>query len=658
MAQHDYNIANQSGQAFRADLNNALSAIVSSNSGASAPSTTYAYQWWVDTSTTPATLKQRNSSNNAWLTIGQLDTANLGLIPAGGASIVNADVNANAGIASSKLSFTNATGATARTIQSRLRETFSVKDFGAVGDGVADDTAAIQAALDAAAGMYNQVAFPPAGAAYNPPIVLFPPGAYRLTDTLNVYNGLTLSGMAGVPYTVEHTRLIMDTQGGTVNLTKNILNLTRVFQGTVRSNIFVTTIEDLGFWITNPGSTIPGRGGTGWSYDGAKGSHIYCAEPCVDTRIRRCNFYSSPNSAIYFNGSSVAFFNVDQCEFDTPQVGIRMNNCASIWPQVNQSRFFGGFCQIYTTNCGGQIQVNGCDFQSNGRVSISGTTQLSKLTFTSNLHDGAGVSDNSLFASNVKCVVVSDNYFGVSTESAILLENVDDGVISGNTIDSPGYNTSNSTAALAPAGIRLIGCKQLSVTGNSIRTETGGTYNGFGIISSSSGGRTSRSLFSGNYIAAAFNGASHRGQSRHLNVETTDSLAGNQFEASAVEYRLLRTRAGIHYAFPLTYQATSGNAFIALDDTASCRAYVHVEQLSSNSSLEFEVIISRTNFGGTYSIKSVNRDGTAGVGNGPHVVSTGNTVAFSISGSSLQIAFSYTSDAMLYSAVVIGAARV
>lgn len=71
MAQHDYNVANQSGAGFRADLNSALLAVVSQNSGAAAPSTTYAYQLWADT--TNGVLKQRDSANSAWIELGTLD---------------------------------------------------------------------------------------------------------------------------------------------------------------------------------------------------------------------------------------------------------------------------------------------------------------------------------------------------------------------------------------------------------------------------------------------------------------------------------------------------------------------------------------------------------------------------------------------------------
>ena len=71
MATHDYIIANQSGAAFRTDLNNALAAIVSNNSNSSEPATMYAYQWWADTSN--AVMKIRNSSNNGWIELFQLD---------------------------------------------------------------------------------------------------------------------------------------------------------------------------------------------------------------------------------------------------------------------------------------------------------------------------------------------------------------------------------------------------------------------------------------------------------------------------------------------------------------------------------------------------------------------------------------------------------
>lgn len=59
-----------------------------------------------------------------------------------------------------------------RTAQSKLREVVSVKDFGAVGDGVTDDTAAIQAAIDYAksSSTIHCIEFPTGNYAVNAPI--------------------------------------------------------------------------------------------------------------------------------------------------------------------------------------------------------------------------------------------------------------------------------------------------------------------------------------------------------------------------------------------------------------------------------------------------------------------------------------------------------
>ena len=73
MSTHDYVLANQSGSSFRSDLNNALAAIVSSNSSATEPATPYAYQYWIDTSATPELIKQRNSTNDGWITLGEIN---------------------------------------------------------------------------------------------------------------------------------------------------------------------------------------------------------------------------------------------------------------------------------------------------------------------------------------------------------------------------------------------------------------------------------------------------------------------------------------------------------------------------------------------------------------------------------------------------------
>lgn len=67
-------------------------------------------------------------------------------------------------------------GASQRTVLDKLRDVVSVKDFGAVGDGVADDTAAISAAIAAVS---------------SGGVLFFPVGTYRTTNTVTVQKNIS-----------------------------------------------------------------------------------------------------------------------------------------------------------------------------------------------------------------------------------------------------------------------------------------------------------------------------------------------------------------------------------------------------------------------------------------------------------------------------------
>jgi len=72
MSQHDMTVDNGAGLAVRTDINNALKALASQSSGASAPSPTFPCQEWADTGT--GRLKRRDSANTVWLDAGILDS--------------------------------------------------------------------------------------------------------------------------------------------------------------------------------------------------------------------------------------------------------------------------------------------------------------------------------------------------------------------------------------------------------------------------------------------------------------------------------------------------------------------------------------------------------------------------------------------------------
>jgi len=71
MSQHDFDIANQTASATRADLNNALAALATQSSGVAEPTTTYANMIWYETDSN--WLWQRNEADSAWVRLLYVD---------------------------------------------------------------------------------------------------------------------------------------------------------------------------------------------------------------------------------------------------------------------------------------------------------------------------------------------------------------------------------------------------------------------------------------------------------------------------------------------------------------------------------------------------------------------------------------------------------
>lgn len=79
------------------------------------------------------------------------------------------------------------------TLNANNNGLISVMDFGAVGDGVADDTAAIQAAINSLPLHTSIVSLEPLGFA-NGGYIYFPSGRYKTTATIDMTRGIRISG--------------------------------------------------------------------------------------------------------------------------------------------------------------------------------------------------------------------------------------------------------------------------------------------------------------------------------------------------------------------------------------------------------------------------------------------------------------------------------
>ena len=188
------------------------------------------------------------------------------------------------------------TGAVARSAQEKMQDVVSVKDFGAVGDGVTDDTIAIQAAIDSLAIT--------GGALY------FPFGEYKIARTIgtNDHWGLKITG--------SNVTLIGD--GASLSrynadISTYALAYPLLFIGTPDSNVAAQTQN-----VKVIGLNFIGNN-TQHSISGASPNDFRCAIYLKNTNgatIENCNFTEIDSSSIYYQ-APVSYDYVNSTYYNT-----------------------------------------------------------------------------------------------------------------------------------------------------------------------------------------------------------------------------------------------------------------------------------------------------------------------------------------------------
>ena len=222
--------------------------------------------------------------------------------------------------------------AVARTVQSRLRDTVSVKDFGAVGDGVTDDTTEIQAAIDYAVA--------------NGRDLFIPDGTY-IVDQL-VYNSTAYANMPSIYGSGRNQTILKKKAGSTVGA---LLTIGSFAATNFMANV---TIEGITFDGLNSSTTTHG---------------VICYS-FVRSRIMNC-IVKNCDFGVYFQGG-IASWLVD-CVVVSNRQGFTADAFVSMtgasWPNyhilqrciVSDNTLWG----VYFDN-GRMLRVLDCDIEGNG----------------------------------------------------------------------------------------------------------------------------------------------------------------------------------------------------------------------------------------------------------------------------------------------------
>ena len=445
------------------------------------------------------------------------------------------DQNFDAPISSADTTFLQSgTSAVTRTVQSKERDVVSVKDFGAVGDGVVDDTAAIQAAINYCATVTRGEVF-------------IPQGFYRVSSLSITSGSISIRGAGKSVAVLQPT-----------SATANFI--------TVSGSAFDFTLRDLRIRST---VTSPTAGAAIYCTDGVGATYLsnLRIEKCfrgVETynpastfvsgflRIADTDIAECSNSGIYINGIS-QFFSSNVTIYGAGTNGLivyaggafHIANTTATGVDVGFN-FYPGSGQViydvFATNCEADTcGVNGWSF--NGSVGTISTIKIGQSR--------AG------YCTNFGFITAGNGIQDISVTGFTAQKNGDTGILisGGNRIELSSCAVSNnSSLGSGKYGVKISGGQDITVIGGSsgvFKTES--STQDYSIVVDAA--------FSGTLLINGFNARAGWTLGSIINYSTSNNIQ----IINCPGFNPL----GVYYptvgASPWTYQAGTSGEFVVLN---------------------------------------------------------------------------------------------
>ena len=349
-----------------------------------------------------------------------------------------------------------------RTVEDKLKDTVSVKDFGARGDGIFDDTAAIQAAIDS-----GKAAF-------------VPKGTYKITATLNLLNGYkALVGDDALPVLVKTTpgpAIKIGATGSNLNEYSTVKNL--YLQSTVTPTFPVSPgPNDAGVVLDGSGSSVSGavrnatvhnvrvgNWSTGFYCNDTTGTYIegcfvqllvnYSASPGFTSSNKFAGFVLDGTPYVVGGISPQASIEIIGC--DVVGIGTPTNVTSAGWyivgPDIRD--IFTERCETAYTNYGFWIVATGNDYNWNVQINLPVIDAYTTNGIKIDGVDGPG------------CVTVNGGYFAALSNAGPAVYGVNStGITVTGGCQILGFTNNSST----DDGVRLDDCSGCSIIGNSFQ---------------------------------------------------------------------------------------------------------------------------------------------------------------------------------------------